>query len=156
MGFNDSRIFDKLFHFFLSKWHSMHMADFAKRLSKIETITEQTKEGARTTRYTLNKSDKRALRDKLRDRKGPSVETAPPGPTPEQLARRVDLAKQIGSQTFSNRSKTDLQACMKECGGVVKPACSFIDLRSVLRGIAPAIGIDVEPESEEGEFGLDF
>lgn len=57
-------VFSELFHFFMSKWRNMHMADIAKRLSKVQAIVKRDKD-TRAMRDRLIDSDQQALRDML-------------------------------------------------------------------------------------------
>ncbi|CAM9260765.1 unnamed protein product [Hapterophycus canaliculatus] len=150
---SNSRRFIGLFHFFMSKWHNMRMSDFAKRLTKVQTIIKEDKKARGALRDQLNTSSNQALRDKVGPGKTKRATKTPPSPTIRQMERRVELAGMIGSHTFSKLRAKDLKEYIKECGGVFQSKSNVRELRSILKGIAPGIGVDEEPELTEDGVG---
>lgn len=140
-----------LFEFVMSKWHNCRMHEYTRGLTSFR------KELKRTTKATAIRDDM-ALRAQLKaigrrpGEKGRPAKKAKqhlPNKTKEQLDRAAVLAERVGSSAWESLSIRHLREYIAECG--VKPPSSLkkCDLQSLLRTLAPGIGMDPESETED-------
>lgn len=142
--------FEELFDFVMEKWHNCRMYEYTRGLKDEDEEEEQ--ELKRPKKATAGRDDM-PPRDQTKAPGGPSSgeapstgkakkKTRPPPRTEAHMARATELARTIGKSEIRNLTHVQLREYIAECG-VNPPAClKILDLQSLLRTLAPGVGMD--------------
>lgn len=140
-----------LFQFVMLKWHSCRMFEYARGLTSIRKESTQSEKA-------IAVRDDMSLRDQGKVWEGASrgnassagktKKDAPPI-TKEHRAKAAELAQRVGASSLQSLTDVHLREYIEECGVNPPRSMKKCDLQSLLRSLAPGIGLDTDQEAGE-------
>ena len=133
-----------LFEFVMGKWHNCRMYEYTRGLTDFRKELKQKKKAA-SIRDDMSLRDQiKAMGGSGKGRPAAKIKKAPLRRTQQHRDRAIELARRTGSSSWHSLTTSHLQEYIEECG--VKPPSSMkkCDLQSLLRSLAPGIGLDPE------------